>query len=126
MAISSQATTFSGGGVAGEVTAISVSGVSVAEIDVTALSDTVKKYVTGTLDGGTVEITANFTTAPTMPAHGSETPVQFTIGWGGSVSQTFYAFVVGMSIDASVDQQVVVKYTLRVSHQIMGVGTAPS
>jgi hypothetical protein len=126
MALSSQATTFSGGGLVGEVTAISVSGVSVAEIDVTALSDTVKKYVTGTLDGGTVEITANFTAAPTMPAQGSETPVQFTIGWAGSVSQTFYAFIVGMSIDASVDQQIVVKYTLRVSHQIMGVGTAPS
>jgi hypothetical protein len=126
MALSSQGTLFTTGGVVGEVTAISVSGVSVAEIDVTALADTVKKYVTGTLDGGTVEITANFTAAPTMPQHGAETPSQFTITWGGSVAQTFYAFIVGMSIDASVDQQVVVKYTLRVSHQIMGVGSAPA
>jgi hypothetical protein len=127
MAVSSQGITLSTGTLVGEITAISFSGVSVAEIDVTSISDTVKKYVTGTLDGGTVEITANFTTAPTMPSQGAESPSSFIITLPtGSPQLTlpFSAFVVGMSIDASVDQQIVVKYTLRISNSVLGTANA--
>jgi hypothetical protein len=126
MAVSSQGITLSTGTLVGEITAISFSGVSVAEIDVTSISDTVKKYVTGTLDGGTVEITANFTTAPTMPSQGAETPSSFgiTIPTTTPTVLSITAFVVGMSIDASVDQQVVVKYTLRISNSVLGTTNA--
>ena len=126
MAVSSQGISLSTGTLVGEITAISFSGVSVAEIDVTTISDTVKKYVTGTLDGGTVEITANFTAAPTMPSHGAETPSSFgiTIPTTTPTVLSFSAFVVGMSIDASVDQQVVVKYTLRISNSVLGTTNA--
>jgi len=126
MALSSQGISLTTGTLVGEITAISFSGVSVAEIDVTSISDTVKKYVTGTLDGGTVEITANFTAAPTMPSQGAESPSSFiiTLPTSPAITLPFYAFVVGMSIDASVDQQVVVKYTLRISNSVLGTANA--
>jgi hypothetical protein len=44
----------------GDITAISISGITRTEIDVTALADTAKKYLMGTTDAGTIEIQFNY------------------------------------------------------------------
>ena len=113
--------------IVGEVTAISFSGISAAEIDVTKLSDTTKTYVLGTLDGGTVEVSCNaINQAITVPTSGDAAPENFIIRFGGNVAGnpkvTFTGYIQNVSIDAAVDQQVTVTYTIRLTGAItMGV-----
>jgi hypothetical protein len=113
--------------IVGEVTAISFSGISTAEIDVTKLNDTAKAYVLGTLDGGTVEVSCNaINSAITVPTSGDAVPENFIIRFGGNVAGnpkvTFTGYLQSVSIDASVDQQVTVTYSVRISGAVtMGV-----
>ena len=128
MAISSYASSFTtgSGDIIGEITAISFSGITAAEIDVTKLSDTTKTYVLGTADGGTVEVSCNMTNAvPVLPTSGDATPTSFVVRFGPqgtltvpSVLATFSAYVSNVSFEASVDQQVTTTYTLRLTGAI--------
>jgi len=135
MAISSYNSSFitGSGSIIGEITAISFSGISAAEIDVTSLTSTTKNYVLGTADGGTVEITCNMNaTAPALPTSGSATATSFVVRFGPvgtatlpSVTATFSAFIANTSFEAAVDSQVVTTYTLRISGAItMGTSTS--
>ena len=122
MAISAYSTTFTAGtDFVGEVTSISFSGISAAEIDVTQLSDTAKKYVLGTMDGGTVEVTAFTTaTAPTLPTSGDATPTSFTLRFGASGPTVgFTGYVSNTAFEAAVDGAVTTTYTCRIT----GAGT---
>jgi hypothetical protein len=128
MAISSYNSQFTTGAgeIIGEITAISFSGVTAAEIDVTKLSDTTKTYVLGTADGGTIEVSCNMTNAaPALPTSGDATPTSFVIRFGPqgtltvpSVLATFTAYISNVSFEASVDQQVTTTYTLRLTGAI--------
>ena len=44
----------------GDCLSIAISGISRAEIDVTSLADANKKYMMGTVDSGTVDLTFNY------------------------------------------------------------------
>jgi hypothetical protein len=121
MAISAYNTSFTAGGdIIGEVSSISLSGVSTAEIDVTQLSDASKKYVMGTLDGGTVEVTCFTTTAaPTLPAANDVAPTTYTLRFGATgptVNMTGY--VQNTAIEAAVDGAVQTTYTIRLTGNV--------
>ena len=116
MAISSFGTSFTTGSVTGEVTALSFSGISAAEIDVTTLASTAKTYVLGTSDGGTVEVTCNMTTAPSTPTSGDDDPTSFVIQFGeDGPSVTFDGYIQNVSMEAAVDSQVTCTYTIRIT-----------
>lgn len=119
MAISAYSTQFTTGGneIIGEVTSISFSGISAAEIDVTQLSSTAKQYVLGTMDGGTVEISCFTTTsAPTLPTSGDATPTSFVLRFGASgPSVTFSGYVQNVAFEAAVDGAVTTTYTIRIT-----------
>lgn len=122
MAISAFNTTFSvgSGDIVGEVTSISFSGVSAAEIDVTQLSDTAKKYVMGTMDGGTVEVTC-FTTAaaPVLPTSGDTSPTAFVLRFGATGPTVgFSGYVQNTALEAAVDGAVQTTYTLRITGSV--------
>jgi hypothetical protein len=111
--------------VKGEIQSISFSGVSAAEIDVTQLSSTAKQYVLGTMDGGTVEVTAFMTNGagltPTLPSSGSASPTAMKVIFGNAdagkdgVTLAFDAYVSNTAMEAAVDGAVQVTYTLRIS-----------
>jgi hypothetical protein len=135
-AISSVGTSFTTGtsDIKGSITAISISGISTSEIDVTALSDTNKTYVMGHLDGGTVEVTVNLESAAagplvSMPVAGDASPTNFVLKFGtGAASAlvptfTFSAFIQNVSVEANVDSQITATYTLRISGTVT-LGTA--
>lgn len=139
-AISSVGTSFTGtsaGEIKGSITAISISGISTSEIDVTALSDTNKSYVMGHLDGGTVEVTVNLesgasgSTLVSMPVAGDATPTAFVLKFGtGTASAlvpqfSFSAYIQNVSVEANVDSQITATYTLRISGTVT-LGTASS
>jgi hypothetical protein len=130
-AISSVGTQFvlpSAGGVtntvSGIITAMSLSGVSCAEIDVTSLASTTKSYVLGTRDGGTIDITVNVDqgSSPDMPTAGDAIPTLFKLRFGpnggGGPQFEFNAYIQSVSVEASVDQQVIANYTLRLTGSI--------
>lgn len=136
-AISSVGTSFTTGTseIKGSITAISISGISTSEIDVTALSDTNKSYVMGHLDGGTVEVTVNLETGASgaslvsMPVAGDGTPTAFVLKFGtGTASAlvptfSFSAYIQNVSVEANVDSQITATYTLRISGTVT-LGTA--
>jgi hypothetical protein len=111
--------------VKGEIQTISFSGISAAEIDVTNLSSSAKAYVLGTMDGGTVEVTAFMSTGanlqPTLPTSGASTPTDMKVIFGNAdggndgVTLAFSAYVQNTAMEASVDGAVQVTYTLRIS-----------
>ena len=128
MAISSTGSTFSTGTAAGEIigeiTSISFSGITAAEIDVTNLSSSAKSYVLGTSDGGTVEVSCNTTAAqPSLPTAGDASPTSFVVRFGPqgaaapnqSVLATFTGYIVNTSFEASVDSQVITTYTIQIT-----------
>ena len=129
MAISSTGSTFSTGTAAGEIigeiTSISFSGITAAEIEVTNLSSTSKTYVLGTSDGGTVEVSCNTTAAaPSLPTAGDASPTSFVVRFGpqgtavagfSSVLATFTGYIVNTSFEASVDSQVITTYTIQIT-----------
>lgn len=129
-AISSVGTTFvqntsgSTNTVSGIVTAMSLSGVSCAEIDVTSLASSTKSYVLGTRDGGTIDITVNVDqgSSPDMPTAGDALPTKFKLRFGpsggGGPSFEFDAYIQSVSVEAGIDQQVIANYTLRLTGAI--------
>jgi len=124
-AISSVGTSFTTGAadIKGTITAISLGGISTAEIDVTSISSQTKEYVMGTLDGGTVDITVNLDAGVTasMPTAGDVTPTVFVLRFGGAsggLTFSFSAYIQSVSVEAGVDQQVTASYTLRISGTI--------
>ena len=135
-AISSVGTNFVTGvsDIKGTITAISLGGISTAEIDVTSISSSTKEYVMGTLDGGTVDVTVNLDAGVvcSMPTAGDTAPTSFTLRFGtGAASPnqvpifTFSAYIQSVSVEAGVDAQVTASYTLRISGAI-SVGLAAS
>ncbi len=124
--ISSVGTTFIGGvgEIIGEVTAISFSGVSATEIDVSNLASYDKTFILGTLDGGTVEVTVNAINAiPSTITAGDASPTAFTIRFGGAGSAVGYmvnfsAFVQSIKAELGVDQVVKNTYTLQISSAV--------
>jgi hypothetical protein len=122
MAISSYGSTFTTGigEIIGEITGISFGGISCAEIDVTALIDTAKKYVLGTKDGGTIEVTCNMNaTAPSLPVSGDATTTSYVIRFGtAGPSVTFSGYIVSTKMEAGVDQAVQTTYTIRISGDV--------
>jgi len=129
-AISSVGSAFTTGTVKGTITAISLSGISTAEIDVTSITSTSKEYVMGTIDGGTIEVTVNVDTVAStgatvdLPTAGDNVPTAFVLklGTGAASLQvptfSFNAYIQSVSIEASVDQQVTATYTLRITGAI--------
>ena len=129
-AITSIGTVFAGGGasnIKGHVTAVNLSGINTAEIDVTGLVDTSKSYVMGVLDGGTIEVTCNVdnaNAAVTLPTSGDTTTDAYTLTFGtpavgNAVPRfSFNAYIQNTSVEAGVDAQVTVTYTLRISGAI--------
>lgn len=118
MAISAYSTQFTtGADIIGEVTNISFSGITAAEIDVTQLSSTAKQYVLGTVDGGTVEVTCfTTTTAPTLPTSGDATTSSFILRFGAAgPTVTFAGYVSNTAFEASVDGAVTTTYTIRIT-----------
>lgn len=111
--------------VKGEIQSISFSGITAAEIDVTMLTSTAKTYVLGTMDGGTVEVTAFMTGGagvnPTLPVSGESSPTAMAVAFGNQdngndfVKVAFSAYVVNTAMEATVDSAVQVTYTLRIS-----------
>ena len=122
-AISSVGSQFTGanaGEIKGTITAMSLGGISTAEIDVTSISSTTKEYVMGTLDGGTVDVTVNLDAGVTvsMPTAGDVTPTAFVLRFGAGtvgVAFTFSAYIQSVTVEAGVDQQVTASYTLRIT-----------
>jgi len=116
------------GFIPGDITNISFSGFSAAEIDVTALISTGKAYVLGTRDNGTVTITtmavpslvaATPTQAPPVPASGG-TARTYNVYFGGAsgtlgLKFVFDAFLISTTMDAAVDAAVGVTYTLQIN-----------
>lgn len=122
-AISSVGTQFGTNTVVGTITAISLGGISTAEIDTTALSSTTKEYVMGTIDGGTVDVTVNLVSGSTisLPTAGDAIPTAFILKFGTHVAGTtvpvfsFDAYIQNVSVESAVDSQVTASYTLRIT-----------
>ena len=113
-AISSVGTIFGANTVVGTITAISLGGISTAEIDTTALSSQSKEYVMGTIDGGTVDVTVNLVTGSTvdLPTAGDNAPTAFKLKFGTWASGatvpyfTFDAYI--QNVDFLIDIEKVV------------------
>ena len=115
----------SNGFIPGEITSISFSGFSAAEIETTALNSAGKSFVLGTRDPGTVTIVtmANLLTAnlPPVPTSGGGTgaPYAYTIYFGGATTTglkfMFNAYIISTTMEAAVDSAVGVTYTLQIS-----------
>ena len=123
--ISSLASRFTTGTIAGTVTNIGVSP-SVAEIDVTGLTDTEKQYVTGTFDGGMVEVSCNvdLSTTVVQPTSGNATTTAFVVQFGKGAATIFVptwgfsGYIVKTTVNAEVDKQVTVNYSIQISGAI--------
>lgn len=123
--ISSYKSRFTTGTIAGTVTNIGISP-SVAEIDVTGLSDTEKQFVTGTFDGGTVDISCNvdLSTAVVQATSGNSTTSAFVVQFGSGTTGvavptwSFSGYIVKTSVNAEVDKQVTVNYSIQISGAI--------
>ena len=107
----------------GEVTNISVGGSSLAEIDVTSLTDAAKTFIMGALDAGT--LTVDFF-APSNWADldigqptsgGSAVPIVISFA-GGTLDAGFDALTTNMSISAEQDGAVTVSVTLKLQTEI--------
>jgi len=122
-AFSSVGTAFSVGSVVGTITAISFSGFTAAEIDVTSITSTSKEFVLGTLDGGTCEVSCMMerSAAFNMPTAGNTTPTSFTVRFGaagGGPTVTFTGYIQNTSVEASTDEAVTVTYSIRMTGSV--------
>jgi len=123
--ISSYKSRFTTGTIAGTVTNIGISP-SVAEIDVTGLSDTEKQFVTGTFDGGTVDVSCNvdLSTAVVQPTSGNSTTTSFVVQFGSGAATIFVptwgfsGYIVKTTVNAEIDKQVTVNYSIQISGAI--------
>jgi hypothetical protein len=122
----------------GDITGISISGITRTEIDVTALADTAKKYLMGTTDAGTIEVQFNYddtltvgtslmvpggangTTLETVSlAYKIIVPCGYTVGNVAMFQGiTFNAFMQSFSVEAAVDTQLTGSLTLRIDGPI--------
>lgn len=114
-----------------EATSVSFGGIAAAEIDVTKLSDPWKQFVLGTTDIGTMEV-AGFvknSTAIPIPSSGSATPQAMCLIFGtdasrgvgdenGNLRVDVWAYLVGVSVEAAVDQAVSLTLTFRLTDGI--------
>ena len=106
----------------GDITQISFSGFSAAEIDVTQLVSTAKVYIMGTNDPGTVTVTTMVNAAaankPPVPISNG-TAYAYTVYFGGSaltgLKFVFNAFLTGTTLEAAVDGAVMATYTLQIT-----------
>jgi len=110
------------GFIPGDITQISFSGFSAAEIDVTALASAGKGYIMGTNDPGTVTVTTmvNAATANKPPVPQSNgTAYSYTVYFGGASTTglkfIFSAFLTGTTLEAAVDGAVMATYTLQIT-----------
>lgn len=126
MALSAYNTTLTANAVSiGEVTNISVGGSSLAEIDITSLTDSNKTFLMGALDAGTMTIDffapANWSgfDANIMPASGDDTATSFSIAFaGGSLDASFNGIATNLSISAEQDGAVTASATIKLTSQI--------
>ena len=108
----------------GEVTNISVGGSSLAEIDITSLTDNAKSYIMGALDAGTLTVDffapANWADLdiPQPQAGGSAVPIAISFG-GGALDASFDALTTNLSISADQDSAVTVSATLKLQSEII-------
>jgi len=129
MAFSSYGTTITKGGTAiGEVTSISLGGSSLAEIDVTTLTDSVKSFKTGSEAAGTISLEV-FTPADyangidaLVPTAAQGTADAFVITWGNSsgtyITASFSGFITSVSISAQNDAAVTSSVNIRITGAI--------
>jgi hypothetical protein len=124
----------------GDVTAISLSGISRAEIDVTALTDAAKVYKMGTVDSGTIEVSFNYddSLGGYVPVSSSNTSEDWSIVLPSgpntatppaNTTQTlsFKAFQQGFSLDTGVDAAQTGTLTLRIDGVVtFGTPAVPS
>jgi len=110
----------------GEVTNISVGGSSLAEIDVTSLTDANKTFLMGALEAGTMTIDflapANFSgfDSNLMPASGDSVATAFVIAFaGGSLDASFSGIATNLSISADQDGAVTASATIKLTSQII-------
>ena len=129
-AISSVGTAFilGAGDILGTITAISMGGISTAEIDVTSLASTFKTYIMGTLDGGTITVSVDLIagTLVSLPLAGDSTPTSFSIRFGTHAASpnqkplfSFSGYIQNTTVEAAVDSQVKATYTIRVSGDML-------
>ncbi len=124
----------------GDITGISISGITRTEIDVTSLADTAKKYLMGTTDAGTIEVQFNYDDTMTVgnslmvPGGANGTTLETVslaykiivpCGFTGAVPPvamfqgiTFNAFTQSFSVEAAVDSQLTGSLTLRIDGPI--------
>lgn len=127
---------------------ISFGGISTADIDVTNLADTFKKYIEGTLDGGTLELQGMVVTAgpPSagnpistpqiigFPVAGQNTSTAFTVFLGTRATSdaaylrevpkiAFNGMLQGISIEAGIDAAISINYTVRLTSGVTVSGT---
>ncbi len=134
----SYATTTGSGGATftavGEIKSISVDGISIAEIDTSALSTTVKSFIGGTKDSGTISISLfapayaaaelgttsnNGALNPYTYANGADYR-NFKIRFGpntgtGGFELAFAGYVTSFNVSAAVDGAVEADLTIRVT-----------
>lgn len=126
MALSAYNTTITANGTAvGEVTNISVGGSSLAEIDITSLTDSNKTFLMGALDAGTLTIDffapANWSgfDANLMPTSGDSVATAFVITFaGGSLDASFNGIATNLSISAEQDGAVTASATIKLTSAI--------
>jgi len=124
----------------GDVTAISLSGISRAEIDVTSLTDAAKVYKMGTVDSGTIEVSFNYddSLSTYVPLSTSNTSEEWSIVLPSGPNTatppvqvfqtlTFKAFQQSFSIDTGVDAAQTGTLTLRIDGVVtFGTPAAPT
>jgi hypothetical protein len=106
----------------GDITQMTFSGFSAAEIDVTQLVSTSKAYIMGTNDPGTCTVTTMVNAAaankPPVPQSGG-TAYAYTVYFGGTGTSglkfMFNAFLTGTTLEAAVDGAVAATYTLQIT-----------
>lgn len=102
----------------GTLTAVSLDGISVAEIDVTSLQDTARQYINGTIEHGTLSIEYIAATGKNFLTYlptGSNPSMYLKIEFG-SVGQVFYVLAVAQTftMDAAVDDAIRGTITFRI------------
>lgn len=103
----------------GEITDISMSGVTCAEIETSNLAKTVKSFVLGSRDGGTVTIVTNFNDTPDMPVAGNNIPFFGLLGFsGGAVSLLFRFYIQSMSVETGIDAVITATYVLQITDNV--------
>jgi len=117
--MSTYGTLFSTGTLVGEISSISLGGVSVTSIDVSVLTSAASQYAAGYADGGTVTITMMVAAATQSSVQSNTTQsVAYLIKLGGAVagkpSIGFNAFIQGQTFEATPDGVLMSTLTLRI------------